>query len=130
MRLYVVVEGQTAADFVKQVLAPPRETFSVWAAPVIVTARRDRSTGAKQRGGGPWAYWRDDLNLLSRQRHANGVRFTKLFDLHGHPPDYGKTLHGPLVMEDIGLPKIRAACPRFDAWVGALEALGAAPHAA
>ena len=210
-------------------LAPHLATFSVTAVPIIVTTRRDRSTGAKSRGGGFWKNWRDNLNLLSRQHHGNGVRFTTLFDLYGLPddfpdyeplvamtdttqraaameaamaaqihdwrfipylqrheveafvlvdlaplaaldeegstapgvaalrvdiagldpesindgaetapskrllrfiPDYRKTLHGPLVMEAIGLPKIRAACPRFDAWVGALEALGAAPHAA
>lgn len=229
MRLYVVVEGQTEAAFVKQVLAPHLAIFSVTAVPIIVTTRRDRSTGAKSRGGGRWAHWRNDLDRLSRQHHGGGVRFTTLFDLYGLPhdfpdyeplaamtdttkraaameaamaaqindwrfipylqrheveafvlvnldplaelvgegttasgvaalradiagldpesvndgaetapskrllrliPDYRKTLHGPLVMEAIGLPKIRAACPRFDAWVGALEALGAAPHAA
>ena len=229
MRLYVVVEGQTEAGFVTHVLAPHLATFSVTAVPIIVTTRRDRSTGAKHRGGGHWRHWRRDLDRLSRQHHGGDVRFTTLFDLYGLPddfpdyeplvamtdttkramameaamsaqihdwrfipylqrheveafvlvdlaplaalvgegttasgvaalrlniagldpesindgaetapskrllrliPGYRKTLHGPLVMEAIGLPKIRAACPRFDAWVGALEALGAAPHAA
>ena len=36
---------------------------------------------------------------------------------------YQKTVHGPLVTESIGLPGIRAACPRFDAWVSSLESL-------
>ena len=229
MRLYVVVEGQTEEAFVKQVLAPHLESFSVWAVPIIVTTSRDRSTGAKHRGGGDWEKWREDLNRLSRNDHDRDMRFTTLFDLYALPrnfpdykqlttvtdttqraaameaamaaqindrrfipylqrheveafvlvdldplaalvgegtttsgvaalrvdiagldpesvndgaetapskrllrliPGYRKTLHGPLVMEAIGLPKIRAACPRFDAWVGALEALGAAPHAA
>ncbi|MES2641217.1 MAG: DUF4276 family protein [Myxococcota bacterium] len=40
-------------------------------------------------------------------------------------PGYQKVLHGPAVMEATGLPKLRAACPRFNGWVSMLEALGA-----
>ena len=229
MHLYVVVEGYTEEAFVKQVLAPHLATFSVWAVPIIVTTSRDRSTGAKHRGGGDWEKWKKDLDRLSGRRHRREMHITTLFDLYRLPhnfpdyellaamtdttkraaameaamaaqindrrfipylqrheveafvlvdldplaelvgeettasgvaalrvdiagldpesindgaetapskrllrfiPDYRKTLHGPLVMEAIGLPKIRAACPRFDAWVGSLEALGADPHAA
>ena len=36
---------------------------------------------------------------------------------------YRKTLHGPLIAKNIGLAKIRSACPRFDGWVSRLEAL-------
>ncbi len=39
-------------------------------------------------------------------------------------PSYRKTVHGPLVVEGIGLETMRGACPRFDAWVTKLEALG------
>ncbi|MBN8229075.1 DUF4276 family protein [Corallococcus macrosporus] len=38
-------------------------------------------------------------------------------------PSYGKTLHGPLAVESTGLASLRAACPRFDAWVTRLEGL-------
>lgn len=38
-------------------------------------------------------------------------------------PSYSKTLHGPLVVESTGLASLRAACPRFDAWVAKLENL-------
>lgn len=38
-------------------------------------------------------------------------------------PSYQKSLHGPLVAEQVGLPTLRARCPRFDAWVGRLESL-------
>lgn len=34
---------------------------------------------------------------------------------------YRKTIHGPILAEAIGLQKIRAKCPRFDAWVTKLE---------
>ena len=40
-------------------------------------------------------------------------------------PRYDKRLHGPILAEGIGLDRIRAECPRFDAWVRRLEALGA-----
>ena len=40
-------------------------------------------------------------------------------------PRYDKRLHGPILAEEIGLDGIRAVCPRFDAWVRRLEALGA-----
>lgn len=36
---------------------------------------------------------------------------------------YDKVLHGPLLAMEIGLPAIRAACPRFDAWLTQLENL-------
>jgi len=38
-------------------------------------------------------------------------------------PRYIKLLHGLLVAEEIGLERIRAECPRFDAWVARLESL-------
>jgi hypothetical protein len=38
-------------------------------------------------------------------------------------PNYQKTFHGPLIADDIGLDAIRAACPHFDGWLGALEQL-------
>ncbi len=40
-------------------------------------------------------------------------------------PRYEKRLHGPILAKAVGLDTIRAECPRFDAWVGRLEALGA-----
>ena len=40
-----------------------------------------------------------------------------------HPP-YEKVLHGHLIIERIGLARVREACPRFGAWLGRLEALG------
>jgi len=43
--------------------------------------------------------------------------------LEGSIPSYRKTLHGPLVAEAVGLPSLRRACPRFDAWVSRLEGL-------
>lgn len=39
-------------------------------------------------------------------------------------PHYRKTLHGLLLALEIGLETIRSECPRFDDWLGRLEALG------
>lgn len=41
-------------------------------------------------------------------------------------PSYAKekATVGPLCAHDIGLPRLRAACPHFGAWLGRLEALG------
>ena len=36
---------------------------------------------------------------------------------------YRKRLHGAMIAKATGLPKIRAECPRFDAWVTGLEEL-------
>ncbi|QPW27947.1 DUF4276 family protein [Edwardsiella ictaluri] len=38
-------------------------------------------------------------------------------------PNYKKTLHGPLIAEDIGLDAIRAQCPHFNRWIERLLAL-------
>jgi hypothetical protein len=41
-------------------------------------------------------------------------------------PGYDKVLFGPLIAHDIGLERLREACPRFGAWIGKLEALARA----
>lgn len=38
-------------------------------------------------------------------------------------PNFRKRLHGPAIAAEIGLKAIRAACPRFHAWVERLESL-------
>lgn len=38
-------------------------------------------------------------------------------------PGYSKSLHGPLVVEDVGLQTLRTRCPRFGRWVEQLENL-------
>lgn len=37
---------------------------------------------------------------------------------------YSKVEHGPIIAQEIGLPRIRAQCPQFDAWLTALERWG------
>ena len=38
-------------------------------------------------------------------------------------PSYDKVVSGPLIASEIGLDKMRSACPRFDAWLRQLESL-------
>ena len=40
-------------------------------------------------------------------------------------PEYVKTVDGPQIAQTIGLPAIRAQCPRFNQWVTRLESLSA-----
>jgi len=39
-------------------------------------------------------------------------------------PEYEKPLHGPLIILEIGLDRIRGECPHFDNWLTKLESLG------
>jgi hypothetical protein len=43
-------------------------------------------------------------------------------------PSYQKTVHGPLVIDAVGLAGLRAACPRFDTWITRIERLSEAPE--
>ncbi|MCY4187443.1 MAG: DUF4276 family protein [Bryobacterales bacterium] len=64
-------------------------------------------------------------------------KFTTPEDINDHPetspskrivrvlPRYKKVLHGPELAGQIGLDRIRAACPRFNAWITHLESFGA-----
>lgn len=38
-------------------------------------------------------------------------------------PNYSKTLHGPLIAEDIGIDNIRSQCPHFNQWLVKIENL-------
>lgn len=39
-------------------------------------------------------------------------------------PRYRKALHGPLIVERIGIDRIRNECRHFDSWIRRLETLG------
>lgn len=44
--------------------------------------------------------------------------------LKGFCPSYKETSDGPILIEKIGIPAIRSACPHFASWLTQLEALG------
>jgi hypothetical protein len=58
--------------------------------------------------------------INERPQFAPSKRIETIF------PAYKKTLHGPTTAGRIGLERIRAECPHFDAWMKRLEAFAAA----
>jgi hypothetical protein len=80
-----------------------------------------------------WLDAPDDIAGLSKlEADVAGVRPEDINDgdqtapskrLSARIPGYSKPLHGPSATANAGLPKLRAACPRFDAWVAKLERL-------
>lgn len=81
-------------------------------------------TGSKTRGV---QGLRQDLGALSPEEVNDGPHTAPSKRLERFVAGYQKTVHGPLVIEATGLPRLRAACPRFDHWVTTLEALGTPP---
>jgi hypothetical protein len=68
---------------------------------------------------------RDAIGSMSPEDVNDGAATAPSKRLSQHVPGYDKTLHGPIVAEDVGLSGLRARCPRFHQWVAKLEALGA-----
>jgi hypothetical protein len=81
-----------------------------------------------------FSQWSDDATLVTTlQRAVAGAGAPE--DINDSPqtapskrilaamPGYQKTFHGPLIACDIGLDAIRQACPHFNAWLLAVEAL-------
>jgi len=65
-----------------------------------------------------------DLQRFSSPEEINEGRHTHpAARLQEHLRGYRKTLHGPLAVERIGLPHIRAQCPHFNDWLNKMEAL-------
>ena len=56
--------------------------------------------------------------------HPGTTPSKRLEQTFGSPP-FKKTLHGPLIAEQIGLDVMREACPGFGAWLSRLESLAA-----
>ncbi|EYF00946.1 DUF4276 family protein [Chondromyces apiculatus] len=94
MRLYIIVEGETEEYFVRHVLEPHLASLGIATFVSIVAKSRDRH-GTKQKGGGDWTKWRDDLVKLMGEQRGTSVRFTTLFDLYGLPKNFpGFKTHG------------------------------------
>ncbi len=94
-RLIIVVEGQTEEAFVKDVLQPHLATHGVYASATIVGKMVAQRRGHRQRGGGHFRHWRQDLARILGGDHSGGLRVTMLFDLYGLPSDFpGFDAHG------------------------------------
>jgi hypothetical protein len=83
----------------------------------IITAKSlfDDSLGAKlvaERG-----------NAGSAEEINDGIETAPSRRITRLAPSYGKVLHGPAITAAVGLPKLRADCPKFSGWVNSLENL-------
>ncbi len=63
------------------------------------------------------------INLLPEDVN-DGAETAPSKRLENAIPSYRKTVHGPLALADAGIAAVRKQCPRFHAWVEALERLG------
>jgi len=80
-----------------------------------------------------WQHRFDDAAILALQRDVAGLEPESINEtpsgapskrIAAHLDRYRKVVHGPLAAADIGLEKLRAACPHFAAWLSWLEGLG------
>ena len=91
IRLIIVVEGPTEANFVRRILAPHLRRMGVAAAPSVVGKAKasDRGlSGSGVRGGYPYADWRRDLRNVLRSDPGGNLRVSTLCDLYGLPDDF------------------------------------------
>jgi hypothetical protein len=73
--------------------------------------------GIERLGDAIGTVWPEDVN--------DGAETAPSKRLARYVPGYDKTLHGPIVAEDVGLARLREQCPRFHRWIEKLEALDA-----
>ncbi len=64
-----------------------------------------------------------DIASLSPEEINEGHETHPAARIRRYFPGYQKRLHGPRLVQDIGLNRIRGRCPHFDEWLGQLEAL-------
>ena len=98
IRLIIVVEGPTEANFVRRILTPHLGRFGVVAAPSVVGKAKasDRGlSGSGVRGGYPYADWRRDLRNVLRSDPGRNLRVSTLCDLYGLPDDFPDRGHQP-----------------------------------
>jgi hypothetical protein len=70
---------------------------------------------------------REAISSISPEDVNDGTTTAPSKRLSRYVPGYDKTLHGPIVAEDVGLPGLRAKCLRFNQWIEKLEALAKVP---
>ena len=119
-RLYIFCEGQTDEAFVNDVLVAHLARRGVYAVATVLNQNHDRR-GVRIASGG--ASLAAEIGSLPPEDVDDGPTTAPSKRLESHLGDYQKTAMGPLVLHDAGLDVIRAACPRFHAWLERLESL-------
>jgi hypothetical protein len=98
IRLIIVVEGSTEANFVRRILAPHLGRFGVVAASSVVGKAKASDRGLSVsgvRGGYPYADWRRDLRNVLRSDPGRNLRVSTFCDLYGLPDDFTDRGHQP-----------------------------------
>ena len=120
IRLAIVVEGQTEEEFVKTMIVSHLQSYDVYSQPIqllgAVSAPRDATMqlhDVRMQFRSPKSP--EDIN--DNKNTAPSKRIQRIV------PQYNKIADGTRVAKNIGLEKIRAACPRFGAWVAKMERL-------
>ncbi len=76
-----------------------------------------------------WKDLRKEVKGRPPEDVNDGVNTAPSKRLTRHIPGYAKVVHGPMAIQRAGLAALRAACPRFDAWLTRLESLATTPAA-
>lgn len=84
-RLYVVVEGQSEREFVKELLGPHLALRMLDVKPKVVVTNRKLN---KRGGINNYGLLRSDLVRLLAEDRALDCRFTTMIDLYKLPPDF------------------------------------------
>ncbi len=101
------------ARFLPYLILHEFEAF-LFVQPELIT-RTFAQRGAAARMFGNWQSFASPEEINDGQHSHPAARIQR------HFPQYRKPLHGPLIVEKIGLTAIREKCPHFDAWMRRLE---------
>ncbi|RZK91983.1 MAG: DUF4276 family protein [Hymenobacter sp.] len=104
VRINITAEGQTEETFINQILGPHLTAFGK-----VVHTRRLRTIYQRCHG---------QPELINDNPHTAPSK-----GILQVCPGYRKIVDGVLILEEIGLPKLRQQCPHLDAWVTRLEQL-------
>ena len=111
--LIVVVEGQTEAAFVKDVIKPHLDLRGVFASPTIVGKLVAHERGHTQRGGGHFKNWRRDIEHILKRNRNLSLHVTTMFDLYGLPDGF------PGLEQHCKQPDTRQRCEALEACLAA-----------
>ncbi len=81
------------------------------------------TTQTLSQGGSAARLFSSPESVASPEEINNGLHSHPSARIQKHFRQYRKVLHGPLIIEKIGLSAIREKCPHFDAWLCRLEGL-------
>ena len=85
--LNILVEGQTEAKFVKEVLKPHLNPQGIYPKPYLVTTDRSQNIGG---GSANYAKIKNEINRLCKEKNSQSVILTTMFDMYKLPTSFPK----------------------------------------